>query len=59
MNLPEYRRAQREAQEEFTHAVSEAAERLAKALAVADERFFEGDEKAVAIDDNYVTRERR
>ena len=59
MNLPEYRRAYRMAQERFSAAVSEASEVLGKELAVADERFFEDQEKAVAIDEDYAVMKRR
>jgi len=41
MNLPEYRTAQRRAYQDYQEAVTEAGERLMKALAVADQEFFE------------------
>lgn len=58
MNLPEYRHACRMAQERLHAAVQEASEALAKDLMAADERFFEEQPKAVAIDEEYAVRRR-
>jgi hypothetical protein len=58
MNLPEYRRAYRMAQERFQGTVNEASEDLAKALAAADEQFFEDQGVAVERED-YAIEKRR
>lgn len=57
MNLPEYRRTYRMAQERFQGTVNEASEDLAKTLAAADEQFFEDQAKAERED--YAIEKRR
>lgn len=41
MNLPEYRAAQRKAYQDYQESINDAGEKLMKALAVADQEFFE------------------
>jgi hypothetical protein len=59
VNLPEYRRAYRMAQERFQGTVNEASEDLAKAFAAADEQFFEYQEKAIAVERDEYAETRR
>jgi hypothetical protein len=51
MNLPEYRRAIRQAQRVFLDIVMEASEALAKELAHVDSLFMEDDEPSEDVPD--------
>lgn len=61
MNLPEYRRAVKHAQDQFQKAVLVAAESLEQNLAAVDREFFEGDEtrQAARPDEGLAVREER
>jgi hypothetical protein len=50
MNLPAYRRALHMAHERFQQEVQEAADRLAKAVIVADSEFHEDQDEIAAAD---------
>jgi len=50
MNLPEYRRAIRDAMNKYSNAVVDAAETLHKELTSADEQFFDTDNEPKRAD---------
>lgn len=52
MNLPQYTHTLETAVRDYEQACADARERMLKAIAVAREEFFEGDErKAVSLDE--------